>query len=387
MKAFLAIALALSSVFVSHTASSQPPTFRDGTYLVNQQITPGIYRSTGKGTSCYWERTAESGDILDNDFSLPGGAVTIQPTDFKFRSRGCGAWSAIDPNNKPALPIEKQAAPRKDGHYLVGIDIAPGLWRSNGAGARCYWSRLTATQDLIDNDLGYGGGAVLIRPEDFEFYTSGCGTWSMLDTNNLPTLPADKQATPKKDGVYIIGLNMAPGRWRSNGAGAKCYWEKTTSTQEIIDNNFGAGSVIVEIAPTDFQFEASNCGTWTLTSGNGVGTPLDPAQAPAAAKGPACPNPNICILTPVSGSRVVRGNILTFSGTAAGPNFVRYQFLAGINGSWGHIADFQKPVTNGDLMELHTDTLPPGTYRFRLQVIDNTGNASADRADVVVTLE
>ena len=59
---------------------------------------------------------------------------------------------------------------------------------------------------------------------DFVFYARGCGDWVMLDTNNMPALSADKPA-PKKDGVYIIGLNMAPGKWRSNGAGEKCYWE------------------------------------------------------------------------------------------------------------------------------------------------------------------
>jgi hypothetical protein len=97
------------------------------------------------------------------------------------------------------------------------------------------------------------------------------------------------------------------------------------------------------------------------------------------AKGPACPNPNIGIQTPASGSRVVRGNILTLSGTAAEPNFVRYQSLTGINGSWGHISDFQQSVTNGDLMELHTNTLPHGTYTFRLQVMTTPATRAQTR--------
>jgi hypothetical protein len=213
----------------------------------------------------------------------------------------------------------------------------------------------------------------------------------MLDTNHLPALPAEKQVAAKKDGVYIIGLNMAPGRWRSNGLGQSCYWEKSTVTQEIIDNHLGVASVIVEIAPSDFEFKTHGCGVWTLTDGNGVGTPMDAANAssPAAASpsGSACPSANVCILTPASGISVGRGSIVAFSGTATGQSFARYQFLAGNGTTWGHIADFNKPVVKGDLMELHTDTLPSGTYTIRLQVIDATGNVSAEKADVVLTIQ
>ncbi len=370
-------------------AATPPAQYRDGSYLVNQQIPAGTYRSTGKGTWCYWERSGESDDILDNSIGLAGGVVTIQPTDYKFMSRGCGSWAPLDPNNKPALPAEKQAAAKTDGYYVVGLDMAPGVWKSNGQGAQCYWARQNVTQDLLDNDLGFAGGAVTIRPDDFEFYTRGCGTWTMLDTNNLPALPAEKQTAAKKDGVYIIGLNMAPGRWRSNGLGKSCYWEKSTVTQEIIDNHLGVASVIVEISPSDFEFKAHGCGVWTLT--DGVGTPMDatsPGAAPAAApSGIACPSANVCILSPASGISVGRGSIIAFSGTATGPTFARYQFLAGNGTAWGHIADFNKPVVKGDLMELHTDTLPSGTYTIRLQVIDTTGNVSTEKADVVLTIQ
>jgi hypothetical protein len=381
----------ISIISISNPTMAQTPPaqFRDGTYLVNQQIPPGTYRSSSKGNGCYWKRSGESGDILDNHFGLAGGVVTIQPSDYKFESRRCGAWIPLDPNNKPALPAAQQTAPKKDGFYVVGLDIAPGVWKSTGQGARCYWARQSVNQDLLDNDLGFAGGAVTIRPEDFEFYTSGCGTWAMLDTNNLPALPIEQQRAPKKDGNYIIGLNMAPGRWRSNGAGDACYWAKTTVTQDIIDNHLGAASTIVEIAPTDFQFHAHRCGVWTLT--DGVGTPIDPATVDTgtAAKpaSTACPSANVCILSPASGLRVARGNIVAFAGTATHPAFTRYQFLAGNGETWGHIADFNKPVVNGDLMELHTDTLPPGAYTIRLQVIDNTGNASPEKAEVILTIQ
>lgn len=374
------------------TAQTPPSQFKDGVYLVNQDIAPGTYRSTGKGAACYWERDGEGDEILHNHFGLTGGVVTIQPTDYRFESKRCGPWVALDPNNKVGLAPDQQAAPKKDGFYVVGVDIAPGVWKSTGTSARCYWERQNLTQDLLDNDLGFSGGVVTIRPDDFEFYTKDCGTWTMLDTNNLPALPIEQQRANKKDGTYIVGLNMAPGRWRSNGIGKSCYWETSTASQEIIDNHFGVASVIVEIAPTDFEFKTKGCGLWTLSEG--VGTPINNGQStagtspvPAATTQTACPTPDICILAPASGTHVPRGSIVAFMGTATSPSFVRYQFQAGNGESWGHIADFKQPVVNGDLMELHTDTLPPGTYTIRLQVIDNTGNALPDKAEISLSIE
>ena len=385
----LMIVVALtSSLNIAAIPAQATAPLRDGTYTVNQQIAPGTYRASGKGGACYWERAGVSGDVLDNHYGLTGGIVTIQAADVTFSSRRCGPWVAIDLNNKIALAPEQQSAPKKDGFYLVGVDIAPGVWRSTGQGGSCYWARQNLTQDLIDNDLGFAGGAVTIQASDVEFYTRGCGNWVMLDTNNKPALPLTQQLAPKRDGTYIVGLSIAPGRWRSNGQGNRCYWEKSSVTNEIIDNHLGPASVIVEIAPTDFQFEAHGCGIWVPA--DGVGAPINSAAAvapPAQGGSAACPSPSVCILAPANGTRVARGNIVVFSGTAAHPAFVRYQFLAGNGSGWGHIADFNKPVTNGDLMELHTDTLPSGTYTIRMQVIDNTVNALPQKADVTLTIE
>jgi hypothetical protein len=382
-----AICLTVVATLIGPTpAAAQAPQFKDGMYRVNEQVAPGTYRSTGKGTRCYWGRSGEGENILDNHFGLAGGVVTIQPTDFRFESRGCGPWVALDPANRPAQSVAAQIAPKKDGFYVVGVDIAPGVWWSQGKGAKCYWARQNVTQDIEDNDISFPGGVVTIRPEDFEFYSSGCGTWTMLDTNNLPALPVEQQAAPKKDGIYIIGLNMAPGRWRSNGAGNKCYWEKTSVTQDIIDNHLGPASVIVDIEPGIFQFKTEGCGAWTL--GGGVGAPVTAQNtASTAPTNAACPSSNVCILSPANGTVVSRGSVVVFTGTAADPNFARYQFQAGNGQSWGDIADFKQPVTNGELMELHTDTLPPGTYTIRLQVIDTSGNAGTDKAQVTLTIQ
>jgi hypothetical protein len=69
-----------------------------------------------------------------------------------------------------------------DGLYQVGIDIAPGVYRSAG-GTGCYWARLKtlATNSYIDNNNGVGPQVVEIRPTDGAFLTRDCGTWQKSD--------------------------------------------------------------------------------------------------------------------------------------------------------------------------------------------------------------
>lgn len=67
-----------------------------------------------------------------------------------------------------------------DGFYLVGIDMAPGRWRSKGTGDDCYWSRTDELQEIIDNHFGLAGGAVTLRASDYQFESQGCGGWTYL---------------------------------------------------------------------------------------------------------------------------------------------------------------------------------------------------------------
>jgi hypothetical protein len=108
----------------------------------------------------------------------------------------------------------------------------------------------------------------------------------------------------------------------------------------------------------------------------------------SAATNAACPSANVCIVAPANGTSVYPGTNVVFKGTATATQhgFVRYEFLAGKDAAWGFIADFRQPVVNGTLMEFHTETIPPGTYTIRLQVVDGTGNVSAEKAEIVLTI-
>lgn len=68
-------------------------------------------------------------------------------------------------------------SPKGDGFYTVGVEIAAGTWESQGTGSLCYWARLAADQDILDNHFGNAGGRITIRSSDVEVEFDGCGTW------------------------------------------------------------------------------------------------------------------------------------------------------------------------------------------------------------------
>jgi hypothetical protein len=76
--------------------------FGEGTWMVNQQIVPGRYRSRGdpEGFGCYWERqSAVSGGfetIIANDNVEGSAIVDVAPSDFSFKSNGCGRWRLVE---------------------------------------------------------------------------------------------------------------------------------------------------------------------------------------------------------------------------------------------------------------------------------------------------
>jgi hypothetical protein len=72
--------------------------FEDGVHEVGKDVEPGTYRTDGKTTDCYWERSTSGGNIIDNGFvtNAPKGVtVTIAPSDGGFTSRDCGLWLRV----------------------------------------------------------------------------------------------------------------------------------------------------------------------------------------------------------------------------------------------------------------------------------------------------
>jgi hypothetical protein len=85
-------------------------------------------------------------------------------------------------------------------------------------------------------------------------------------------------------GQYLVGKDVAPGRYFSDPSRSGCYWERQKalggSTSDILANDFvgfNAGQLIVDVLPTDLAFETDeDCGTWFNTPRHGIQATLSP---------------------------------------------------------------------------------------------------------------
>lgn len=82
------------------------------------------------------------------------------------------------PTSTPTVSSLKQ--PKSDGFYLIGVDIAPGIWRSTGSDDGCYWEITTSTGDIIDNHFGMSGGTAYIPESGFQVVFEDCGNWILI---------------------------------------------------------------------------------------------------------------------------------------------------------------------------------------------------------------
>lgn len=68
------------------------------------------------------------------------------------------------------------------GTFLVGEEIQPGTYRTEGTSGFCYWARLSGLSgefdDIITNDFSEGPSFVTIADTDVAFETSDCGEWT-----------------------------------------------------------------------------------------------------------------------------------------------------------------------------------------------------------------
>lgn len=165
---------------VADSAQSKSPTSskEDGFYTVGDGIAAGKWESTGLGDGCYWARYDDKQEILGNHYGLAGSTMTIHPDDFEVEIKGCGTWEYVE--GKQREPMDSVVAPKENGFYTVGVEIAAGKWKSTGSGDSCYWARLDGNQDILDNHFGLAGGTVTIRSGDYEVEFKDCGIWEYI---------------------------------------------------------------------------------------------------------------------------------------------------------------------------------------------------------------
>ncbi len=246
---------------------TQAPTsqFFDGTHLVGQEVSQGIYRADG-GDSCYWERLAVS--RAGEETTIEAGftrIVEVAATDDLFYSSGCGTWEPLAATY-PTTP----ATEFSDGTHMVSQHIAPGTYRAAGP-EWCSWEFWTGFTGIFDEYVRGGGQTIVeILTSDTAFHSDGCGSWQPLNLTIRAT-PAPEFS----DGTWVVGAEVPPGTYWSSG-GEYCMVARlsgfTGDWEDTIASNY---SSIVELEPTDVGVDSRDCGPWIPLQDS---APPSPAQ-------------------------------------------------------------------------------------------------------------
>ena len=251
----------------------------DGSFLVGSGLEPGIHRATGWTESCVWMRlpdlqeawASKRTDSGPHAVALLGAwswavagshpIVSVAPTDTAFYSAGCGTWSSgVTLSTTPGEPFG-------EGLFIVDREVAPGRYRATGASLECSWTVLYHLRGM-PAEFWYRDWAsqhvsvVDIHPGARAFHSRGCGTWSSDLT------PVVDLGEPFGDGTYIVGYDIAPGRYRTTSPTASCHWSRmadfdgSESYKDLYRLAYDTVP-IVDVMEGDAGFVTSGCGTWS----------------------------------------------------------------------------------------------------------------------------
>jgi hypothetical protein len=132
-----------------------------------------------------------------------------------------------------------------DGTYSVGDEIKPGVYRVGR-----YWARLDRTQHTIANDFESGcPSIVVVQPTDAYVKITGEAIAADLST-------IDPIATGCSSGTFLVGRDIAPGRYRIRSSGLS-YWARLDQGLDVIANENGKGQRILIVQPSDFAVKLS----------------------------------------------------------------------------------------------------------------------------------
>lgn len=147
----------------------------------------------------------------------------------------------LGPRPFSPTPTEKLAAKKWD-----GASEDPPEYKTEGAMEFC--ARYEPSGGRPD-DLGLASAVIL------------CPTQP-----HIKEMRAWAEGTKFDDGEYTVGVDVHPGRYRSEAPASDCYWERTTASGDTIDNDFvkyAPGGVTVRISRSDGGFVSERCGVWT----------------------------------------------------------------------------------------------------------------------------
>lgn len=234
--------------------------FGDGAWFVGSEVEPGRYRMATPTDECSWERRG-GGHWRPVSGPRIGGAtmsvVTIAPGDDAFTSSGCGVWAQV------AAPLIEPGQPFGDGAWFVGSEVAPGRYRTTTPTDECEWVHIDAGGYENPGRSSFAMAIAAIEPDDTAFASRGCGEWSRI------AAPLAEPGEAIGDGAWLVGSEVAPGRYRAAEDADGCRWELVEEAGVYLlpegsrlPLRYGGGLTIVDIKPDDFSFSTGGCG-WT----------------------------------------------------------------------------------------------------------------------------
>jgi hypothetical protein len=258
--------------------------YGDGRYVVGEDMEPGTYRTvltlTLQNTDyCTW--TAR--DLKDDDpnairshaVSEGIGTVTVAPGEV-FESSGCYGWNPVDVAGFLRAEPDPRLIP--PGTWLVGPDLAPGLYRSPAA-VRTSSLNPYCSLDLYEDWSGLpqaviatwaltGGYPVFEVELGQQINTRGCGHFEKV---TLEQLVAESQPeSMMQDGIWLVGVDIRPGEYRETPLPGEdpdfCLVEVYHSA--ALDRDASQG--LFDVSPEKIEVSvgevvvARDCGQWDL---------------------------------------------------------------------------------------------------------------------------
>ena len=134
-------------------------------------------------------------------------------------------YHLFDTPIQPETPVTTPSQSFGDGTWIVGSDIAPGLYVAPGIiEDSCYWERLSGFGGTLDEiiaiEFDYGRQLVEIASTDVAFKSDGCGLWTPI-TEIMFGPPRDYIL----EGFWRVGEEIIPGVY-SIPDGESCYWAR-----------------------------------------------------------------------------------------------------------------------------------------------------------------
>ena len=232
-----------------------------GTYIVGADIAPGLYRGEvpEDAFGCTWKRLSSfRGDfdsIIESDL-VTAGQYYIEVVDSDYAAEFTCPVIAF--STETATPVEDDDT--KLGAYIVGFDIAPGLYRGKVPedAFGCTWKRLSSFRgdfdSIIESDL-VTAGQYYIEVVDSDYAAEF--TCPVIAFSTETATPVEDDDT--KLGAYIVGFDIAPGLYRGEVPedAFGCTWKRLSSFRgdfdSIIESDLvTAGQYYLEVVDSDY---------------------------------------------------------------------------------------------------------------------------------------